>query len=75
MWKPFSVTVVGASKEIVRLKFKEMTLDRESQLVGVIYGRADSWISWRAGRPDDRSPLRSLSWKSPAIPSRASPPC
>ncbi|HUE01762.1 MAG TPA: UDP-forming cellulose synthase catalytic subunit [Bryobacteraceae bacterium] len=57
--EPFAVTVVDNSRGTLRLRFKEMSLARESQLVAVIYGRADSWISWRAGRPDDR-PMRSF---------------
>ena len=56
---PFPVNVVQNSRGALRLKFKEMSLAREAQLVGVIYGRADSWISWRTGRPDDH-PLLSF---------------
>ncbi len=55
----FPVTVVANNRGVLRLKFNEMSLARESELVGVIYGRSEAWTGWRAGRPDD-SPMRSF---------------
>lgn len=48
-----------AGHKVTAVQFDEMDVEQESALVNALYGRADAWIQWREGQPEDR-PLRAL---------------
>lgn len=57
MWLPGTVRRIGETR--VAIQFSEMTLEQQSYLVYVLYGRADSWLAWRKEETRDR-PWRAL---------------
>lgn len=55
----FPSRVIRIQGHELQLEFEELDLDQKQQLVGLLYGRADTWVHWRENREDDK-PLRSL---------------
>jgi len=58
--EPFEVPAMVAevSHCDVRLAYQQLTMEQESAITSLIYGRADSWLSWRKVEHD--RPLHSL---------------
>jgi cellulose synthase (UDP-forming) len=46
--------VIERDTRSTRFAFGRLTLEQEQQLIGIIFGRADSWLDWRDERSSDR---------------------
>jgi cellulose synthase (UDP-forming) len=70
LWLPGIIRRIDDTR--VAIQFSEMTLEQQSYLVYVLYGRADSWLAWRKEETRDR-PWKALAhvaqfgWQGAAI--------
>jgi cellulose synthase (UDP-forming) len=55
----FPAIVRQSLGDVICVQFEHLDLETEKHLVRIIYGRADTWLSWRRGHENDR-PMRSL---------------
>ncbi|MFI4927424.1 MAG: UDP-forming cellulose synthase catalytic subunit, partial [Burkholderiales bacterium] len=55
----FPVRIVRAAGEQVGVRFDGLSLAQERELVQCTFGRADAWLDWHDGEPEDR-PLRGM---------------
>ncbi|WP_312283742.1 UDP-forming cellulose synthase catalytic subunit [Candidatus Igneacidithiobacillus taiwanensis] len=68
----FPIRVVAQKEERLQVAFTPLTIAQQTNLVRLLYTRADAWIGWGGTRDEDR-PLASLllvtklSWKGVAI--------
>jgi cellulose synthase (UDP-forming) len=51
--QPIAAEVVSGEGGQLRLRFGELSIEEESALVEVLFGRADAWTRWRDGRGED----------------------
>lgn len=56
----FPAVVVGQHGTLLRLRFTEMTLKQQRELVAVTLSRADAWLKWLKDRKEVDHPLRGL---------------
>ncbi|MGA9024350.1 MAG: UDP-forming cellulose synthase catalytic subunit [Terracidiphilus sp.] len=52
-------TVVALEDSVLRVNFKDLTIEEQEVLTRALYSRADSWLGWGQGRETDHV-LRSL---------------
>ncbi len=53
------IQIIKSEDHLMRFRFRDMNHAQFSDLVRLIYGRADAWVGWGEGRRPDQ-PLRSL---------------
>ena len=53
------VTIVSGDGSLLRLEFKDLTIDEQELLTTVLYSRADTWLGWGESREVDQ-PMKSL---------------
>jgi len=55
----FPCRVVAAIHTRIGLRLETLSDEQEKQLIGCTFGRADAWLDWSAGTPQDR-PITSI---------------
>ena len=55
----FPCRVVTAIHTRIGLRLEKLSDEQEKQLIGCTFGRADAWLDWSAGTPQDR-PINSI---------------